>query len=64
MNLIQLCQNVFGRRVVQCVLQYGTVEVRTQIHDKIMENPISLLLHHHGNYVIQSLIGKNDSLAH
>lgn len=34
-NLMQLCQNVFGRRVVQCVLQYGNIEHRTQIYEKI-----------------------------
>lgn len=56
-NLIHICQNVFGRRLIQCVLEYGNVEKRSQIYDKINESLMSLLQDRHGNYVVQSLIG-------
>lgn len=61
-NVIQLCRNVYGSRVIQCILQHGDTVSRAHIHEKINENLMLLMEDHHGNYVIQTLMGMITSL--
>lgn len=49
----ELCFNLYGCRVIQCILECGTVTHRSAIFNSLMMDPMPLIQDRYGNYVIQ-----------
>lgn len=52
-RLADLCLDLYGCRVIQCILQHGTVVHRTTIFAGLRSRAMSLIQDRYGNYVIQ-----------
>lgn len=54
-EIYDLCLDLYGCRVIQCILIHGTVEHRSKICMEITRPPglMNLIQHRYGNYVIQ-----------
>ena len=55
MHVKEMCFHLYGCRVIQCILQHGTVLHRNHVFDEIWNDPQAVILNRYGNYVVQNL---------
>lgn len=54
-HVMEMCVHLYGCRVIQCILQHGSVPHRNNIFEDIWRNPHSVISNRYGNYVVQHL---------
>lgn len=52
-HLRELSRDLYGCRVIQCILEHGTGEHRSAIFNELFKDRLTLIDDHYGNYVIQ-----------
>ncbi|XP_031630338.1 pumilio homolog 2-like [Contarinia nasturtii] len=55
-RIYELCMNLYGCRVIQCILKKGALAHRMEIFNEIFPHSMDLVTHRYGNYVMQNTI--------
>lgn len=58
-QLYNLCKDLYGCRVIQCVLASGSVTHKDEVFQVVLQDPESYITDRYGNYVVQHIISAN-----
>lgn len=63
-QLYILCKDLYGCRVIQCILASGSVTHKDEVFQVVLQNPESYITDRYGNYVVQHIISAYLNVFH